>query len=57
MSWRISNTLDVNFCVEALEEAIARYFEFYNSRRRHSALDQRTPDAVYITQTAPVQAA
>ena len=25
LSWRISNTLDAGFCVEALEEAIARY--------------------------------
>lgn len=25
LSWRLSNTLDTNFCVEALEEAIGRY--------------------------------
>lgn len=25
LSWRISNTLDSSFCVEALEEAIASY--------------------------------
>lgn len=25
LSWRVSNTLDVNFCVDALEEAIERY--------------------------------
>lgn len=25
LSWRLSNTLDTSFCVEALEEAIARY--------------------------------
>ncbi len=122
LSWRVSNTLDSEFCVEALEEALARhgrpeifntdqgsqftgeaftavlkdagvaismdgkgrwvdnvfverlwrsvkyediylrayetpmalraglarYFEFYNSRRRHSALGRRTPDAVYL---------
>lgn len=121
LSWRVSNTLDTDFCIEALEEALqrfgapeifntdqgaqftseaftdvlkahgvaismdgkgrwvdnvfverlwrsvkyedvylrayetpaelraglGRYFEFYNSRRRHSALDRRTPDAVY----------
>ena len=121
LSWRVANTLDTSFCVEALEEALQRfgtpeifntdqgaqftseaftdvlkdkgvaismdgkgrwvdnvfverlwrsvqyedlylrayetpaelrrglgqYFEFYNSRRRHSALDRRTPDAVY----------
>ena len=25
MSWRLSNTLDASFCVEALEEAVERY--------------------------------
>ncbi len=25
VSWRLSNTLDASFCVEALEEAIAKY--------------------------------
>jgi putative transposase len=122
LSWRVSNTLDTDFCIEALEEALARfgtpeifntdqgcqftseaftgvlkdhgiaismdgkgrwvdnvfverlwrsvkyedvylrayetptalragldrYFKFYNTRRRHSALDRRTPDAVYF---------
>jgi putative transposase len=124
LSWRVSNTLDTEFCIEALEEALrrfgapeifntdqgsqftseaftgvlkdhgiaismdgkgrwvdnvfverlwrsvkyedvylrayetptelraglARYFEFYNAARRHSALDRRTPDAVYFDQ-------
>ena len=33
LSWRLSNTLDASFCVEALEEAIARYGtpEIFNS--------------------------
>ncbi len=131
LSWRVSNTLDTDFCIEALEEALqrfgapeifntdqgsqftseaftgvlkdhgikismdgkgrwvdnvfverlwrsvkyedvylrayetptelraglARYFEFYNPRRRHSALDRRTPDAVYFDQAAPELAA
>jgi putative transposase len=122
LSWQVSNTLDTDFCIEALEEALqrhgtpeifntdqgsqftseaftdvlkhngidismdgqgcwvdnvfverlwrsvkyedvylracetpvelrlglTRYFEFYNTRRRHSALDRRTPDAVYF---------
>jgi putative transposase len=125
-SWRLSNTLDTDFCLEALQEALRRfgapeifntdqgaqftseaftgvlkdhgiqismdgkgrwvdnvfverlwrsvtyedlylrayetpaelrvglnrYFEFYNSRRRRSALDRRTPDAVYFHQAA-----
>jgi len=35
-----------------LRNGLARYFEFYNARRRHSALDRRTPDAVYFEQAA-----
>jgi putative transposase len=131
LSWRLSNTLDASFCVEALEEALrrhgvpeifntdqgaqftseaftgeltarniaismdgkgrwldnvfaerlwrgvkyediylrayetpaalrdglARYFDFYNTRRRHSSLDRRTPDVVYFAQTADSLAA
>jgi putative transposase len=25
LAWRLSNTMDASFCVEALEEALARY--------------------------------
>jgi transposase InsO family protein len=25
LAWRLSNTLDADFCVEALEEALSRY--------------------------------
>ena len=131
LSWRVSNTLDSDFCVEALEEALQRfgkpeifntdqgaqftseaftgvlkahdidismdgkgrwvdnvfverlwrsvkyedvylrayetpaalragltcYFAFYNARRRHSALDRRTPDEVYFNQVSPDLAA
>jgi putative transposase len=32
----------------ALRAGLTRYFEFYNCRRRHAALDRRTPDAVYF---------
>jgi len=28
--------------------ALTRYFAFYNTRRPHQALDQRTPDALYF---------
>ena len=102
LSWRLSNTLDVSFCVEALEESIATYGKpeikismegrgrylnnisierfwrslkqeavylykitdgfqvkriidnwigFYNSERPHTALDKRTPDPAYYSQT------
>ncbi len=131
LSWRVSNTLDTAFCIEALEEALrrfgapeifntdqgaqftseaftgvlkdngvdismdgkgrwvdnvfverlwrsvkyedvylrayetptelraglGRYFEFYNTRRRHGALDRRTRDAPYYDPAAPELAA
>ena len=31
-----------------LREGLTRYFNFYNTERRHSALDGQTPDAVYF---------
>ena len=34
--------------------ALTRYFNFYNARRTHQALDYRTPDAVYFTALAEV---
>jgi putative transposase len=34
--------------VSAARSGLARYFQFYNTRRPHSALDRRTPDAVYF---------
>ena len=33
-----------------LGRALSRYFDFYNARRRQSALDRSTPDAVYFEQ-------
>lgn len=36
----------------ALRAGLVRYFDFYNARRRHSALDRCTPDAVYFDQAA-----
>ena len=36
---------------------LKRYFEFYNTRRPHSRLDQKTPDEVYFTtQSLPMAA-
>lgn len=31
-----------------LRAGLNRYFSFYNSHRRHTALDRQTPDAVYF---------
>ena len=34
--------------VSAARAGIARYMTFFNTRRPHSSLDRRTPDAVYF---------
>lgn len=41
----------------ALRQGLDRYFQFYNSRRRHASLNRRTPDAVYFGDTAMPSAA
>ncbi len=33
-----------------LRAGLARYFPFYNTQRRHRALDRRTPNAVHFNQ-------
>jgi putative transposase len=59
--WRSVKYEDV--CLRAYEtpaqlrQGVARYFDFYNARRRHSALEQRTPDAVYFSQDTRQRAA
>jgi putative transposase len=35
--------------VSHARQSLGRYFEFYNTRRPHSALDRQTPDRVYFT--------
>lgn len=42
---------------KALQEGLKHYFHFYNTRRRHTALDRRTPDAVYFADSIMPQAA
>ena len=42
--------------VSAARAGIARYLQFFNTRRPHSALDRRTPDAVYF-ESLPLAAA
>jgi putative transposase len=36
---------------------IARYLDFFNSKRPHSSLGARTPDHAYFTQLPPLAAA
>jgi putative transposase len=43
--------------VSAARTHLARYFQFYNTRRPHTALDRRTPDDVYFTSLPLAQAA
>ena len=47
LTWRLLNTMDVGFCVMALEEALARWIGYYNADRPHSGLAGRTPDEAY----------
>jgi putative transposase len=41
----------------ALQQGLENYFQFYNTRRRHTALKRRTPDAVYFGDKAMLGAA
>ena len=34
-------------CIAEVRRGLKEYFEFYNNRRRHQGLDDRTPDEVY----------
>jgi putative transposase len=43
--------------VSAARAGLARYFQFYNTRRPHTSLDRRTPDAVYFESLPLAQAA
>jgi putative transposase len=38
-------------------QGLAAYFEFYNNRRRHQGLDDRTPDEVYCSTLLPEKVA
>ena len=44
LAWRLSNTLDASFCVDALDEAIARYGvpEIFNTDTRAASSQQRS---------------
>jgi putative transposase len=43
--------------VSSAKTGVGKYVDFYNSSRPHSALDGRTPDAVYFTQAPTTIAA
>jgi len=63
LSWRISNTLDSDFCVSALEEAIARYGcpEIFNTDQRSQFISKAFTKALtqlrqFRAQSSPLQA-
>lgn len=47
LAWRVSNTMDAKFGLDAPNEAWTRFGHYYNARRTHSTLAARTPDEAY----------
>ena len=43
--------------VSEAKAGLARYFEFYNTRRPHSSLDRMTPEQFYFNSLSVTQAA
>ena len=44
-------------CVSEARVRIGRYLEFYNNRRPHSSLGERTPNQAYLNRPKPALAA
>lgn len=42
--------------IATARRSLGRYFAFYNTERRHQALDRRTPDSVYYEPAAKLAA-
>ena len=58
LAWRLSNTMDVDFCIEALKEALAKqWLAYYNAERPHSTHGILTPDEAYASKTEPMRLA
>lgn len=43
--------------ITEVKQGLGKYFEFYNSRRRHQGLGYRTPDDVYYAKLGQIQVA
>jgi len=59
--WRSVKYEDIHLkaygSITETRRGLADYFEFYNNRRRHQGLDDRTPDEVYWTTLPQMQVA
>ena len=56
LAWRLSNTMEADFCVEAGTEAragIGGWIDYHNTSRPHSALARRTPEEAYYERLTP----
>ncbi len=55
LGWRLSNTLGADFCVEALEEALARYGrpEIFNTDQSLPLRKRGAPSSPATTSPAP----
>jgi len=51
LSWRLSNTMSTSFCLEALEEALARFGkpEIFNTDQRQPVHEQGLHRGPWIT--------
>ena len=57
LAWRLSNSMDVDFCIEALNDAFANHgtLEIFNTERPHSTHGILTPDEAYASKTEPTR--
>ncbi|MGA8832016.1 MAG: IS3 family transposase [Desulfomonilaceae bacterium] len=59
--WRSVKYEDIHLkaygSITEARRGLVDYFEFYNTRRRHQGLDDRTPDEVYFTTLPQIQVA
>ena len=48
LGFGISITMEKKFSIEALEESLKTYFDFYNNRPLHQSLNYKTPAEIYF---------
>jgi len=59
LAWRLSNSMDTAFCVEALKEALAKFGtpDIFNTERPHSTHGMLPPDEAYVSKIEPMKLA